>query len=291
MRLVLAVLCTLVVGCSGASGLSPLSTVSITNFARNSGGSGTVIKSTSSESVVLTNSHVCELTKHGGFVQSLMGEYPVVGIQQATTHDLCLVHVNADMGVSTPIASHAAPILSEALISGHPHLLPTIISVGNFSQRKEIAVLAGIRDCTDEDKKDPAMAFLCAFFGKLPIVKNYDSQVVGALIQPGSSGSGIYNENDELSAVVFAGSGDLGYGFAVPYEYVANFVFEEAKDIPVRLVDNTLELIKRDAPNSDKSLNSILQKCATPKTNKQAQVCRNILSASKKSDLIYREKK
>jgi V8-like Glu-specific endopeptidase len=43
------------------------------------------------------------------------------------------------------------------------------------------------------------------FVGGIPDIMQYDSTLVTATIMPGSSGSGVYNENKELAGVVFAG--------------------------------------------------------------------------------------
>jgi hypothetical protein len=52
-----------------------------------------------------------------------------------------------------------------------------------------------------------------------------DARVVSNLIQPGSSGSGVFNQQGELIGVVFAGaSRDFSFGFIVPQEYVLDFV-------------------------------------------------------------------
>jgi hypothetical protein len=88
--------------------------------------------------------------------------------------------------------------------------------------------------------------------------------LVTATISPGSSGSAVYNSDMELSGVVFAGSGDLGYAWTVPYEYVRGFLLKESKHIkyskPSDLVnlssgkDKSNEIMKKFEKICDSSL-------------------------------------
>jgi len=55
--------------------------------------------------------------------------------------------------------------------------------------------------------------------------------LVTATIMPGSSGSGVFNEDMELSGLAFAGSGDLGYAWTVPYEDMMYFLNKELENL------------------------------------------------------------
>jgi S1-C subfamily serine protease len=201
-------------------------TVMITNMAGNSGGSGVVIKNTPSESFILTNKHVCDgVLKKGGKIRRTNGEEHVVtGYLTDIEHDLCVLTVAADLERSISIADSAPVVYTEATITGHPALMPNIITKGHFGGREIIQLIVGVRKCKDSDKEDPNLAPFCAFFGLAPIIRNYESQVVSATIMGGSSGSAVLNERGELSGLVFAGNArGLSYAFIVPYEAVKNF--------------------------------------------------------------------
>lgn len=220
--------------------------VSVTNNESNSGGSGTVLKSSDSVSYVLTNSHVCEVAEEGGLVHGEAGTFAVAGLKHSKQHDLCLIKVYGNLRASTKLAKRGAePFRSEALISGHPSLYPTVITRGHFSGRETIQVMTGFEECKEEDVKDPNKALMCMFFGGLPVVKNYDSVLVSATIMPGSSGSGVFNKDHELTGVAFAGSGDLGYAWTVPYEYVRNFILVESKSIKFKTPSNRLNIFAK----------------------------------------------
>lgn len=207
-------------------------TVMITNLSSNSGGSGTIISSSTGKSKVLTNSHVCEVTANGGLVHTGTGSYAVVAYQQSTIHDLCLITVAADLEAGVPLASSSPPNLAAATVSGHPQLYPIVINHGHFSGSKIIMILTGVDDCAPEDFSDPDLGMFCVLLGKKPRFKAFESRLVTALIQPGSSGSAVYNDRNEISAVVFAGSSGIGYAFTVPFEYVQTFLTEEVRTIP-----------------------------------------------------------
>lgn len=206
---------------------NPLHTsVKVTNFAGNSGGSGTVISSSATSSLVLTNGHVCGVVKAGGRITTEdQRTYLVDSYALSDEHDLCLISVASDLKRGSNLASRAPIATKEnGTIIGHPRLYPTIVTSGPFADNMIIDVMIGVRECTDADRANPDRALMCAFFGVAPIIKMYESTLVSATIMPGSSGSGVFNAAGELQAVVFAGGGDLSYGMLVPYEYVNRFL-------------------------------------------------------------------
>ncbi len=221
----------LIVGYSASTLFQPTdlieSTVKITNTIGNSGGSGVILSSSSSGSIVLTNAHVCRVVEYGGKVTSKTGSFLVSGYKKSNLHDLCMIEVKGDLGVSTPIAFSAPrAYYEEATISGHPRLLPNVVTRGHFSGTAIISVLVRFDKC-EAGNKD----LRCIFFGGIPVIKNYESTLVTATIMPGSSGSGVYNKDDKLVGLAFAGSNGLGYAWTVPYEYLTYFVYREAKTL------------------------------------------------------------
>lgn len=199
------------------------SSVSITLENKRSGGSGVILRSTAAESIVLTNRHVCNLIQNGGVVNADQGTYPITAYKVYTKHDLCMVKIQANLHFNTKLAEAPPNEFDSILVSGHPHLLPTLITKGHFSKHMVIQLIVGMDKCDGTETGDDVM--YCIFTGGKPILMTFDSQVTSALIMPGSSGSGVFNNKGELSGLVFAGPGEgLGFGFIVPYEYVANFL-------------------------------------------------------------------
>lgn len=241
----LLVLLLLFTGCEKTY-ISPVSitgtTVAVTNNAKTSGGTGTVVKASLGESQILTNAHVCEVVKNGGLVTSTLNiQGSVASYQVSELHDLCLITVYKNFILSATLSSTEPEFHENATISGHPQLYPNIVTTGHFSENRIIEVVYGYKDCSEAEKQDPKTALLCMLVGKLPLVKSYESTLVSATIMPGSSGSGIFTSNGQLGAVVFAGSGQLSYALAVPYGYVKNFLENETKHLERKIPNNIIE--------------------------------------------------
>lgn len=202
-------------------------TVKITNLAQNSGGTGVILTSSKDGSLVLTNKHVCGLLKNGGYIHSNVGLSQPFQYAESDFHDLCLIKTVENLKYNSIVAENAPEMFERARISGHPHLLPNVVTQGHVSDYKTIEVLTDTRDCTEEDWKDKDRALICAFFGKMLITTRYNTRLVSATIMPGSSGSAVYNNNNEIIGLVFAGSGDLSYAFTVPVEYINLFLNKE----------------------------------------------------------------
>lgn len=197
--------------------------VMITRYDGRSGGSGVIISSKRNESKVLTNGHVCGVIKNGGIVRSDDKKGMVKYYQVSNTHDLCLITVSTNFKINTVLAKEEPEMYEDAIVSGHPHLLPNLVTYGHFSGKELITIMVGLRKCVPEELEAPDTGFLCSVLGGMPVIRNYEAQVVSATIMPGSSGSAVFNKEGELSGLVFAGSGEFGYGMIVPYEYIANF--------------------------------------------------------------------
>jgi hypothetical protein len=281
MKFNLFLLITLLsVGCSTSTDRTVASentdaTVMITNISRNSGGSGVILQSTSSESLVLTNAHVCGVVKFGGIVTSSSGTPAfVTHYKVSKVHDLCLISVSTDLQAKTQLAYAAPKKYDRAAISGHPRLLPNIVTFGHFSDKRIVQVMMGVRECTAEEYTNPDTTLFCFLVGKLPIVRTFEAIVVSATIQPGSSGSGVFNSDHRLAALVFAGSGDLGYAMAVPYEYIDFFINQELSILPLES-PITVEGISSSESQGKKTFDTA---CKEAVTTAQKNICKAINS-------------
>lgn len=215
-------------------------TVKVVRPDERSGGTGTVMKSSENQSTILTNNHVCEAVANGGLViTDDKNKYAITSYKQSKIHDLCLVNVSANLGVNTKVSKDKPEMYDLSLVSGHPSLYPTIVTTGHFSDKMLIEVMVGVKKCTKEDAEG-GDALLCMILGGKPIVRQYETQVISATIKPGSSGSAVYNSSGELSGVVFAGSGELGYGMIVPLEYVTNFLNTELLELSDTFPNTTI---------------------------------------------------
>ncbi len=227
VNFVIVVSTLLAAACSTNNRVITDNTVKITNMSENSGGSGSIVSHSPYRSEILTNAHVCGVAKNGGIIETNLYQKAIVqSYKVSKLHDLCLIEVKEDLHTSASLSIFPPFRYESVQVSGHPHLLPTIITDGYFSDKMVIQIMVGIRACTEHEAADPKFMLPCLILGGLPVVRSYDSIVISSLIQPGSSGSGVYTDG-KISAVVFAGSGDIGFGMAVPYEYVYAFLNDE----------------------------------------------------------------
>lgn len=265
--------------------------VMIMNRSMNHGGTGSVIQSSSSQSTILTNDHVCRAVKSGGVVKNKHGVYQIEYMIESQVSDLCLVVVRDNLHINLKISDSAPKMYDHALVSGHPALMPNVISEGHFSGRQIIEVMTGIRPCTDEELKSE-IGIVCMFLGGIPIVKSYESVLVTATIMPGSSGSAIYNSDMELAGVVFAGSQGFGYAWTVPYEQVLNFLYDEHTKLPKYVISQEIDLFKKE--DESKRMKAAWVKCDSKNeldkiTNTKAIELINNWCAILKKDVTWRK--
>lgn len=229
--------CTLVsIGGHGRSPRKPVNNseyaktaVMITSDAETSGGTGVILDSHPGVSHVLTNKHVCQLVQIGGKVITDNGQkYPVDSYRVYTKHDLCLIEVNADLHVNTKVANHPPEDYETSIVVGHPALLPTMITVGHFSQQRMINLMVDLEKCDGSEESEDDM-MMCLFMGGKPVLKTFQAQVTSSLIMPGSSGSAVFNSKGEVAGLIFAGNKDLSYGFLVPWAYVHDFLKHQTR--------------------------------------------------------------
>lgn len=273
-----ALLSMILTGCLDRESKIVSQTVMITNLAKNSGGSGTIVEHNSYSSKILTNGHVCEVARKGGLVHtSDKITHLVVNFTKSKIHDLCLIEVQEDLGVAAELKDFAPVTFDDATVSGHPKLAPTTVTHGQFGSKEIISVVMGFRDCNQADAANPDTGLMCMIIGKVLLIKNFEAIFVSALIQPGSSGSGVYDLWGKIGAVIFAGQGDLGFGYAVPYEYVYAFLFHEFTRLTTEFPDsNALS----DA-ESEKATTQEFKKVCTDilgndKTPGQVRICNQV---------------
>lgn len=255
------------------------SSAMITNMAGTSGGTGVILSSGNTESKILTNAHVCRVAENGGIVSANGQSFLAISFRKSLLHDLCVITVGGNFGVNTRVADRGpAAYREQAQISGHPALYPNVVTTGYFSGRKNIPIMVGVRPCGEDDWHSDAGA-LCFFAGGIPVVRMYDSRLVTATIMPGSSGSGVYNSENKLSGLVFAGRGDLGYAWTVPYEFVRNFVDKEQYTLESvsanKEMDQSqlLNTSQRKLPSEGEIIHRLREKCRTDERSKYAVIC------------------
>ena len=235
----------------------------ITNMKGNSGGTGVVLHSSFFSSQILTNRHVCQVVKFGGLVTTDGHKATVSSFVTSETHDLCLITVNEDLGVNTEVAKESPELYSPSIVSGHPALLPTLITHGIFSHKEIIEIMTEVRKCTEDEFKGQ-YGLVCLLLGGMPVIKTYVAQVSSSLIMPGSSGSAVWNSSGRIAALVFAGAGNLGYSHLVPVEFINNFLQNEVPKLETKFpLDDSLSKLQTEPEqklrNACKDTNNVIQ--------------------------------
>ena len=258
----------LAAGCSTAGKFDKfaLLSVSVTNLSQSGGGSGTIVSTSESHSEILTNAHVCLAVRKGGLVNTFEGpSYFITAMRISKQYDLCLVSVGANLKHSAIIANIAPRIMSKATVAGHPSLLPLIVTEGHFSSKVQINV-SSFRECNKLDELDETHSFFCGLFGKIPVIETFEAVVVSNLIQAGSSGSGVFNENDELAAVIFSGAEGTSFGMAVPFEFMYEFLTVEIDTLKPVIPSTTTDNLPEPTLQGDTD-SKVKEYCSKHKSN------------------------
>jgi len=193
-------------------------TVKITNLEENTGGTGVILNSYPSHSIILTNRHICNGILQGGYVHSVFGKHLVKAVRLSTMHDLCLVLVIKNLKYSITVA-RTSDVNDTISITGHPFLMPRQTIKGKITGYMIIKLMTGMRECTKEEMNNYPL--FCLMNGGVPVYSDFEATTTSAIIAPGNSGSPVFNEKGQLTAMVFAGvTNGLSFGFLVPLEYI-----------------------------------------------------------------------
>lgn len=228
-------------------------TVMISDKEKKTGGTGWIIKSTPTKSFVITNGHVCDLHKRvdSMMVTGVKGSFQAERLKYSKMHDLCLIEVYTDLGVSLKVSDRTLEMGEKVVISGHPRLFPLMVTEGYLTGNIEIFVMVDIRKCNDSEADKNNM--YCKIWNGVPVIKSYESRMTSAFIAGGNSGSAVYDASGEVVGVAFAGS-EEGYSQSVivPLEYVKNFVKNEIKTLDWQNIASPKEqVMKIDSTKSN----------------------------------------
>ena len=193
--------------------------VRIYNLEKSGGGSGVIFKSFKTGSYILTNAHICSIVNTGGVVLLNSGDVLLIThFKLYKTHDLCLIRVGRDLKINTQLAKKIPIAGLNVKVSGHPNLLPHIVTKGSISDRMIITL------------------------NYRHGVLIYESVLLSNLIMPGSSGSAVFNSDNKIVGLVFAGeTRGLSFGHSVPLESLRHFILNHRKY-------EWVEVIKHEKP-------------------------------------------
>jgi hypothetical protein len=190
------------------------------------GGTGFHVKAKSGKVYILTNKHVCEISKDG-FVDvkspSSARSIPRRIIQKYENHDLCLVEPLA--GKSGLSVASSASIGEDITLIGHPNLRPLVIKKGEYIGDETIELISGYdrKTCKGRFVKDPMME---AFFGVEGVcIESFFSMQVSVTSYGGNSGSPVVDKFGKVIGVLFAGSTRVvDDAYLVPLHHIKIFL-------------------------------------------------------------------
>lgn len=181
--------------------------VFLTTFVGNgtTGGTSFVVKAPSGKSFIITNNHICTMSKDGNL--ELHSDNGVVSVHKIINSklsvDLCILEAGpySNTGFSVSLYSNVG---SKLYIVGYPGLQgPTLTSGYMFGY--EIIQLG--EPVTAGEKCEGRVQSVDTIFGPAEYcLIEYFSGVTDARTAGGSSGSPVFNEDNEVIGVVFAGN-------------------------------------------------------------------------------------
>lgn len=195
-------------------------TVMVTNKEGNSGGSGSHIKAPSGKIYILTNAHVCNLSKDGTvYITDDYGRtIPRRIIEKSDFTDLCLVEALPNYHSYLKVGSEPSTGQIVAAV-GHPALMPTTMTRGEIIGQSEVDVFDFIIGLDDDGREcnlpKNKIIKINSIFGQLDAcVVHLKANLTTTAILPGNSGSPMVDFYGNMVGVYFAGN-RANWGIAI----------------------------------------------------------------------------
>lgn len=217
---------------------------------RSGGGTGFAVNAPSGQNYILTNDHVCEVSKDGVtvLVTSDEGSMRRRIVSHDENSDLCLIE--GMPGVEGLSVAGSSPSLGDIMtVVGHPRLMPTHASSGELTGSEDVSILMApisfIHPMTgqevfigpEEGGMAPGQCQLnkhsqelvdvdLMFFVikvKFCVMTVKDAYITSIIIHPGNSGSPMVNFWGNVEGVAFASDG-TNWGRIVPLQDIKAFL-------------------------------------------------------------------
>lgn len=223
----------------------------IRNYIGGGGGTGFAVKAPSGQSYIMTNDHVCNISKDGSLLITDESGNSIrrTIVAHDDNSDLCLIE--GMPGVEGLTVASDAPRNGDILnVVGHPELLPLALSKGEMIGKHDMVIALGpinVTDPTTGDVKqvDPSQGGIlpeqCSmtknrqmdtemnvlFFVvkvKMCAIAIHDAYVTNVQILPGNSGSPLVNYWGQLQGVAFASDSETHWGRMISLDDLKAFI-------------------------------------------------------------------
>jgi len=198
-------------------------------LSKRSGGSGFFIETEKEDTYILTNRHICKLSKNGYMDIVVPGSEKVFKqkiLKLSDKYDLCVIE--SIKGIEGLSLADDVEISETISIVGHPKLQPLTVSKGELIGYRYIQIATKNplpADCKFGVVRELPPLTAVIFGIKSVCINNYYSGQVTAYSRGGSSGSPVVNFYGNIVGVLFAGSvKDQFVSFAVPLEDIREFL-------------------------------------------------------------------
>ena len=200
----------------------------VTNEAGNRGGTGFKVKNKAGTALIITNSHVCRGAKSVGgaiYVQHENATKPQLSyiLQDDPAHDLCLVDPGIDDGrPALALGEHSPGQGQYVWTQGHGALERQYPREGTSRGGEIVELQSGNIAC---DLPYETRREFDSWFGKVQAcVARFDGISLGMNVIGGCSGSPLFDADNRVVGVIFAGRSDGGGSSAVPIEHVLKLI-------------------------------------------------------------------
>lgn len=224
----------------------------IRDSAKSGGGTGSAVVAPSGETYILTNDHVCEVSKDKQTVLVTDSEGNSLRrriIAHDENSDLCLVE--GMPGVEGLTIASDTPTQGDIIgVIGHPHLLPLLLSRGEMMGSQDVMILMGPiaqqnpatgeweqfptkfggvtpEQCQMNKHRQIETSYNMIFFTvkvKLCAIYIHDAYITNVVILPGNSGSPVINFWGQVQGVAFASDSEANWGRMISLNDVKAFL-------------------------------------------------------------------
>lgn len=194
------------------------SVVKLTEMSGKSGGTGfAVINPNTGQPTLISNAHVCAISKNGKLIASNNYGAAVVSVKHISKkYDVCELDA---LGLpALTITTHAMEYGEVVAAIGHGLLEPAALSIGGYVGEAPATVgRISVDGCKEDEETLDALFFIVC-------TKTFQLAGTTTVIYPGNSGSPALDRVGDVVGIFNAGNSETNRGMYVPSRYIVEFL-------------------------------------------------------------------